>query len=281
MLRLVDRLDTFPFVVLRPVDVEVDRLATLLFVVSRPVDRLVIPVDVEVDRLVRLLFVVLTPVDRELTPVDKLASRLIAVLSPVDVEVDNELTPVDRLVIPVDVEVDRLVRLLFVVLTPVDRELTPVDKLASRLIAVLSPVDVEVDNELTPVDKLPTAVEVDVDNEFTAELVANSWLPLTASVEAAEIWPAATLVSCRCSVADPMLTTPTGAPPAKLYAVPPIVPVFVATAAAVVVPSPSATLRDVVATARFPSATAFDVAVPVTAAVPMATPPAVKSVLEA
>ena len=176
---------------------------------------------------------------------------------------------------------DRLVRLLFVVLTPVDRELTPVDKLASRLIAVLSPVDVEVDNELTPVDKLPTAVEVDVDNEFTAELVANSWLPLTASVEAAEIWPAATLVSCRCSVADPMLTTPTGAPPAKLYAVPPIVPVFVATAAAVVVPSPSATLRDVVATARFPSATAFDVAVPVTAAVPMATPPAVKSVLEA
>ena len=224
MLRLVDRLDTFPFVVLRPVDVEVDRLATLLFVVSRPVDRLVIPVDVEVDRLVRLLFVVLTPVDRELTPVDKLASRLIAVLSPVDVEVDNELTPVD---------------------------------------------------------KLPTAVEVDVDNEFTAELVANSWLPLTASVEAAEIWPAATLVSCRCSVADPMLTTPTGAPPAKLYAVPPIVPVFVATAAAVVVPSPSATLRDVVATARFPSAMAFDVAVPVTAAVPMATPPAVKSVLEA
>ena len=202
-----------------------------------------------VDKLVTLPFVVLKPLDRLLMP-------LVAVFKPVEVDVD------------------KLATVLSVVLRPVDKLLMP-------LVAVLSPVDVEVDNELTPVDKLPTAVEVDVDNEFTAELVANSWLPLTASVEAAEIWPAATLVSCRCSVADPMLTTPTGAPPAKLYAVPPIVPVFVATAAAVVVPSPSATLRDVVATARFPSAMAFDVAVPVTAAVPMATPPAVKSVLEA
>ena len=255
------------FAVLRPVEVEVDKLETVLPVVLRPVLRLLI-------LLVAVLRPVDVDVDSELIPVDKLASRLAAVLRPVEVEVDRLLMLLFAVLKPVEVEVDKLDTVLPVVLRPVDRLLMP-------LVAVLSPVDVEVDNELTPVDKLPTAVEVDVDNEFTAELVANSWLPLTASVEAAEIWPAATLVSCRCSVADPMLTTPTGAPPAKLYAVPPIVPVFVATAAAVVVPSPSATLRDVVATARFPSAMAFDVAVPVTAAVPMATPPAVKSVLEA
>ncbi|WP_348522278.1 hypothetical protein [Burkholderia sp. CpTa8-5] len=50
----VDRLVTFPFVVLRPVDSEFTPLCAVL-----------IPVEVEVDRLVTLLFVVLKLVESE------------------------------------------------------------------------------------------------------------------------------------------------------------------------------------------------------------------------
>nr|WP_318654726.1 hypothetical protein [Burkholderia sp. S-53] len=53
----VDRLVTFPFAVLKPVDSELTPLCAVL-----------IPVAVEVDRLATLLFAVLRPVDSELTP---------------------------------------------------------------------------------------------------------------------------------------------------------------------------------------------------------------------
>ncbi len=50
---------------------------------------------------------------------------------------------------------------------------------------------------------------------LTAVLVANSWLPLTASVEAALSWPAATLAICRSAPAAPTETTLAGVAPAK------------------------------------------------------------------
>ena len=51
---------------------------------------------------------------------------------------------------------------------------------------------------------------------LTDVLVANNWLPLTASVLALETCPAATLVICRSPPAEPTLTTPptTGVAPA-------------------------------------------------------------------
>ena len=67
----------------------VDKLVTLPFVVLRPVDRLLIP-------LVAVLKPVEVDVDSELIPADKLASRLTALLRPVDVEVDRLLIPVDK-----------------------------------------------------------------------------------------------------------------------------------------------------------------------------------------
>jgi len=197
-------------------------------------------------------------------PVDRL-------LMPVDVEVD-------RLLMPVDVDVDRLTRRLLVVLSPVDR--------------LLMPVDVEV-------DRLPMLVEVEVDSRLIAELVAKSWLPLTASVEVAFSRPAATLVICRVAPPSvPTLTTPTGAvapvAPAKVYAVPPIVAPEVGAAALVFEPSPSATLRAVEAMAlapmatplvevtwdRFPSATALVELLAVFADAPIAMLPVLESETE-
>ena len=49
----------------------------------------------------------------------------------------------------------------------------------------------------------------------TAVLVAKSWEPLTASVEAAVSWPAATFWICRGVRAVPTDTAPVGAAPAK------------------------------------------------------------------
>ena len=47
-------------------------------------------------------------------------------------------------------------------------------------------------------------------------LVAKSWLPLTASVEVAVSWPAATFWICRSAPAVPTLTAPAGVAPAKV-----------------------------------------------------------------
>ena len=102
------------------------------------------------------------------TLVDREATVLLVLERPVD----SELTLVW-------VDVDSDVRLLLVVLRPVDSEPTA--------------VDVEVESEAT----LALVAPSPVDSEATALLVANSWLPLTASVLLDVIWPAATLVTCR------------------------------------------------------------------------------------
>ncbi|KVF38099.1 hypothetical protein WJ09_03000 [Burkholderia vietnamiensis] len=78
--------------------------------------------------------------------------------------VESELTPVDSELAVVDVEVDSDAIPLVSVLVPVDSDAT-----------VLLVVDKPVDSELIP-------VEVEVDRLPTAWSVANSWLPLTASV---------------------------------------------------------------------------------------------------
>ncbi|CAB3810916.1 hypothetical protein LMG27177_07594 [Paraburkholderia fynbosensis] len=71
--------------------------------------------------------------------------------------------------------------------------------------------------------------------------MAYSWLPLTASVEIALICPAATFWICRGAVAEPtLITSPAaGAPPAKLYVVPPMTALGVCTAADTVDALPS------------------------------------------
>jgi len=118
---------------------------------------------------------------------------------------------------------------------------------------VLNPVEAEVDSELTLVDKddIPlTAVS-------SLPATAYNWLPLMASVLAAEIWPAATLVTWRSAPAEPTLTTPTGALPANVpNVVLPTVAELTGTAAAVTAFAPSATELFVAATALGPIATA-------------------------
>ncbi|UVE67870.1 hypothetical protein ACJ51O_23080 [Burkholderia pyrrocinia] len=61
-------------------------------------------------------------------------------------------------------------------------------------VTVLFVVDSPVDSELTPVDSELAVVEVDVDSEVTAWLVAKSCEPLIASVLVPLTRPAATFV---------------------------------------------------------------------------------------
>ncbi len=160
-------------------------------------------------RVVLLLTVVaswFTWSPRFVTPVDSDATVLFVVLRPVDSEP-----------MPVDVDVDSDVRLLFVELRPVDSEPiavdVDVDSDVSALLVELRPVD----SEPMPVDSDAMFDAVDVDRLVIAWFVAWSWLPLIASVLAAEIWPADTFVIWRVApvAASPTLTTPTGELPAK------------------------------------------------------------------
>ena len=66
------------------------------------------------------------------------------------------------------------------------------------------------------VDTLLPRLFTRVPSAVTAWLVANNWLPLTASVLVAEMRPAATLCTWRSAPALPTLTTPAALPPAKL-----------------------------------------------------------------
>ncbi len=186
-----------------------------------------------VDSEFNWVLMLVTPVDSEVTAVevevDSDATLLLVVLRPVD----NELTEVE-------VEVDSDVTLLLVLLSPVDSELTA--------------VEVEVDSEAT----LLLVVFRPVDSEATLLLVANSWLPLTASVLVWLIWPAATLVTWRSAPGAPTLNTPTGLLPAKLPKVrPPTLADETGTAAEVVAPLPIATELSTLATAFGPIATLF------------------------
>jgi pilus assembly protein FimV len=117
------------------------------------------PVDVEVDSDETVLLVVLRPVESE--PM------------PVEVDVDNEAIELLAVERPVEVEVESDVTVLLVVLRPVESEPMPVeadvDSEAIELLAVESPVDVLVDR-------------------------LASWLPLMASVLAADTVPGARLV---------------------------------------------------------------------------------------
>ncbi|WP_247873576.1 hypothetical protein [Burkholderia sp. LS-044] len=142
-------------------------------------------------------------------------------LVAVELDVDSDVTelfvldrPVDSELAVVDVEVDNDVMLLVTLDSPVDNELTPVD-------SELAVVDVDVDNDVTllfvldsPVDSEVMLVEVDVESEFTAWLVALSCEPLIASVLVASTRPAATFVICRSAPGAPTLTTLDGVVPA-------------------------------------------------------------------
>src|SRR5690348_10237887 len=94
-----------------------------------------------------------------------------------------------------------------------------------------------------------------VPSSLTAWLVAYNCEPFTASVLVADSCPAATLVIWRSLPALPTLTTLSGLPPAKVYALPLIVAPVVGFAAAVVLPEPSATSPVLFATALKPIAT--------------------------
>ena len=83
--------------------------------------------------------------------------------------------------------------------------LTTLLKLLPKLVTVVSRPSTRVS---IPVTVAPRS--------STAWLVANSWLPLMASVLAALNWPAATLVTCRSAPTLPTLSTPVGAAPAKV-----------------------------------------------------------------
>ncbi|MBB5488120.1 hypothetical protein HDG39_006371 [Paraburkholderia sp. WSM4180] len=164
-----------------------------------------------------LLFVVDKPVESEPMP-------LVTVDKPVEVDALKELRPVlaevlneERPVLNDD--------------TPVDKELTPVE------------------SDDTPVLRLEIPVEVLVESDSTAWFVASSCEPLTASVEFAFSWAAATFVICRSAPLSPTLTTLFGAAPAKLYDFPPIVALEVGFAAAVTEPEPKATSPGFVAVA--------------------------------
>nr|WP_275924780.1 hypothetical protein [Burkholderia sola] len=126
-------------------------------------------------------------VDNELVAVELDVDSDVTELFVLDSPVDSELTPVDSELAVVDVDVDSDVTLLFVLDRPVDSELTPVESELTPVDSELAVVDVEVDSELIP-------VEVEVDSEFTAWLVAKSCEPLTASVLVALTRPAATFV---------------------------------------------------------------------------------------
>ncbi|MGF6506401.1 hypothetical protein OKW26_002204 [Paraburkholderia sp. 32] len=175
-----------------------------------------------------LLFVVDKPVESEPMP-------LVTVDKPVDAEVESELRPVlaevERLEIPVLVEVLNEERPVLNDDTPVDKELTPVE------------------SDDTPVLRLEIPVDVLVESDSTAWFVASSCEPLTASVEFAFSWPAATFVICRSAPLSPTLTTLFGVAPAKLYDFPPIVALAVGFAAAVTEPEPKATSPAFVAVA--------------------------------
>ena len=80
---------------------------------------------------------------------------------------------------------------------------------------------------------------------------------MMASVEAAEIRPAATLVIVRSAPALPTLTVEAGFTPAKLCATPLIVAEGVATAAAVSEPLPIATAFSLATFVLLPRATPF------------------------
>nr|WP_275924786.1 hypothetical protein [Burkholderia sola] len=81
-------------------------------------------------------------------------------------------------------------------------------------LTVLFVVDRPVDRELTPVDNELAVVEVDVESEVTAWLVALSCEPLIASVLVALTRPAATFEICRSAPGAPTLTTLVGVVPA-------------------------------------------------------------------
>ncbi|KWZ39966.1 chromosome partitioning protein ParA [Burkholderia savannae] len=130
--------------------------------------------------------------------------------------------------------VDNNARLLFVVLSPVDSDaiplcvvLKPVDSDDTLLLVVLRPVDSEltllcvelnpVDNELRPLCVVDNAVAVEVDSDANAWVTAFICDPFTASVDVAEIRPAATFVICRSAPGAPTLTTLVGETPASEY----------------------------------------------------------------
>lgn len=135
---------------------------------------------------------------------------------------------------PLVIAVDSDARLSFVVLNPVESDaiplcdvLKPVDSDETLLLVVLSPVDREltllfvelspVDNELRPLCVVDSALAVEVDNEASARVTAFICDPFTASVDVAEIRPAATLTICRSAPGAPTLTTLVGRPPANEY----------------------------------------------------------------
>lgn len=121
---------------------------------------------------------------------------------------------------PLVIAVDSDARLSFVVLNPVESDaippcdvLKPVDSDETLLLVVLSPVD----NELRPLCVVDSALAVEVDNEASAWVTAFICDPFTASVDVAEIRPAATLTICRSAPGAPTLTTLVGRPPANEY----------------------------------------------------------------
>ncbi len=245
-----------PSVELAPIATEFEPAVTVGLSVPEPFMSAAMPV-VLFERIVLLLIVD----DREVswllmlvTPVDSEATLLLVVLRPVDSEL-----------MPVDVEVESEATLLLVVLRLVDSELTAVDVEVDSdetvLLVVLRPVDSELTAVEVEVESEATLLLVafrPVDSEATLLLVANSWLPLTASVLVWLIWPAATLVTWRSAPGAPTLNTPTGLLPAKLPKVrPPTLADETGTAAAVVAPLPIATELSTLATAFGPIATLF------------------------
>ncbi len=141
---------------------------------------------------------------------------LLAWIPPLDIAVDNDasvpsvvLNPVESDAIPLcdvlkPVESDEMLPLA--VLSPVDRELT-------LLRVELSPVD----KELMPLCVVDSALAVEVDSDASAWVTAFICDPFTASVDVAEIRPAATLMICRSAPGAPTLTTLAGRPPANEY----------------------------------------------------------------